>query len=82
MTLVESLPGCLQVPRGRRRAARTIGPASRFGVFPLGGRAPACATGCWKHVNYAAGLFGLTGGLIIQIVVAIILSGQSAVWFY
>lgn len=30
----------------------------------------------WKRVNYAAGLFGLVGGLIIQIVVAIIFSGQ------
>lgn len=30
----------------------------------------------WKRVNYAAGVFGLLGGVIIQIVVAVLFSGK------
>jgi len=32
----------------------------------------------WKRVNYAAGVFGLTGGLVIQVIVAILFSGKVA----
>src|SRR5579859_6533129 len=32
----------------------------------------------WKRVNYAAGVFGLVGGLVIQIVIAILFSGDIA----
>jgi len=32
----------------------------------------------WKRVNYAAGVFGLAGGLVIQIIVAILFNGNVA----
>ena len=40
----------------------------------------------WKRMNYAAGLFGLVGGLLIQVVMAFLFSGHmpplTALHFY